>query len=182
MVYILLAPGFEEMEALVPADLLRRAELEVALTTVGPTMVPGAHHITVQSDLAVDQVQLKAGDMVVLPGGGAGVENLAACPGVETLVRQDAADELVWVAAICAAPTILANLGFLDRRRAVCYPGMEELMGSAVVQKGAPVVADGHIITGEAAGSSFPFGLKLVEVLKGAEAARQVCHAVHYHG
>ena len=86
------------------------------------------------------------------------------------------------VAAICAAPTILANLGFLDRRRAVCYPGMEELMGSAVVQKGAPVVADGHIITGEAAGSSFPFGLKLVEVLKGAEAARQVCHAVHYHG
>lgn len=71
MVYILLAPGFEEMEALVPADLLRRAGLEVALTTVGPTMVPGAHHITVQSDLAVDQVQLKAGDMVVLPGGAA---------------------------------------------------------------------------------------------------------------
>ena len=65
MVYILLAPGFEEMEALVPADLLRRAGLEVALTTVGPTMVPGAHHITVQSDLAVDQVQLKAGDKAI---------------------------------------------------------------------------------------------------------------------
>lgn len=100
---------------------------------------------------------------------------------VQALI-QHCYDEGRWLAAICAAPTILANLGFLDRRRAVCYPGMEELMGSAVVQKGAPVVADGHIITGEAAGSSFPFGLKLVEVLKGAEAARQVCHAVHYHG
>ena len=86
------------------------------------------------------------------------------------------------LAAICAAPTILANMGFLDRRRAVCYPGMEELMGSAVVQKGTPVVVDGHIVTAEAAGSAFPFGLKLVEVLKGAEAARQVAHAVHYHG
>ena len=84
---------------------------------------------------------------------------------VQALI-QHCYDEGRWLAAICAAPTILANLGFLDRRRAVCYPGMEELMGSAVVQKGAPVVADGHIITGEAAGS-FPFGLKLVEVLKG---------------
>ena len=78
MVYILLAPGFEEMEALVPADLLRRAGLEVALTTVGPALVPGGHNITVQADLTLDQVTLKAGDIVVLPGGGIGVENLAA--------------------------------------------------------------------------------------------------------
>ena len=123
----------------------------------------------------------QAVDMLVLPGGLGGVEVLQGDRHVQALI-QHCYDEGRWLAAICAAPTILANLGFLDRRRAVCYPGMEELMGSAVVQKGAPVVADGHIITGEAAGSSFPFGLKLVEVLKGAEAARQVCHAVHYHG
>ena len=148
MVAILLGTGFEESEALVPADLLRRAGIEVRLVGVDGPAVTSAHGVTVTADL--------------------------------TLAELDR--EGRWLAAICAAPTILANLGFLDRRRAVCYPGMEELMGSAVVQKGAPVVADGHIITGEAAGSSFPFGLKLVEVLKGAEAARQVCHAVHYHG
>ena len=119
MVYILLAPGFEEMEALVPADLLRRAGLEVALTTVGPALVPGGHNITVQADLTLDQITLKAGDMVVLPGGGIGVENLAACPGVESLVRRAAADELVWLAAICAAPTLLARWGLLTDKKAV---------------------------------------------------------------
>ena len=150
MVAILLGTGFEESEALVPADLLRRAGIEVRLVGVDGPAVTSAHGVTVTADLTLAELDREAVDMLVL--------------------------------AICAAPTILANLGFLDRRRAVCYPGMEELMGSAVVQKGAPVVADGHIITGEAAGSSFPFGLKLVEVLKGAEAARQVCHAVHYHG
>ena len=87
-----------------------------------------------------------------------------------------------WLAAICAAPTILANLGMLDRRNAVCYPGMEELMGSAVVQKGAGVVVDGHMITAEAAGSAFPFGLKLVEILCGSEAAARLVHEIHYHG
>ena len=169
MVAILLGTGFEESEALVPADLLRRAGIEVRLVGVdGPAVT-------------LAELDREAVDMLVLPGGLGGVEVLQGDRHVQALI-QHCYDEGRWLAAICAAPTILANLGFLDRRRAVCYPGMEELMGSAVVQKGAPVVADGHIITGEAAGSSFPFGLKLVEVLKGAEAARQVCHAVHYHG
>ena len=199
MVAILLGTGFEESEALVPADLLRRAGVEVRLVGVDGPAVTSAHGVTVTADLtpagpvAVDgrrpsapaatgaELDREAVDMLVLPGGLGGVEVLQGDRHVQALI-QHCYDEGRWLAAICAAPTILANLGFLDRRRAVCYPGMEELMGSAVVQKGAPVVADGHIITGEAAGSSFPFGLKLVEVLKGAEAARQVCHAVHYHG
>ena len=95
---------------------------------------------------------------------------------------QQAYDKGCWLCAICAGPTILARMGLLDRRRAVCYPGLEDEMGSAVVQKGARVVADGRIITGEAAGSAFDFGLKLVEALKGPEAARTVREAVHYHG
>ena len=86
-----------------------------------------------------------------------------------------------YLAAICAAPTILAGMGITDRRRAVCYPGMEEEMGSAVVQAGDRVVVDGRIVTGEAAGSAFPFGLKLVELLRGKRAAEEVCNAVHYH-
>ena len=196
MVAILLGTGFEESEALVPADLLRRAGIEVRLVGVDGPAVTSAHGVTVTADLTLAELDREAVDMLVLPGGLGGVEVLQGDRHVQALI-QHCYDEGRWLAAgwsaaqllvargraaICAAPTILANLGFLDRRRAVCYPGMEELMGSAVVQKGAPVVADGHIITGEAAGSSFPFGLKLVEVLKGAEAARQVCHAVHYHG
>lgn len=180
MVYILLAPGFEEMEALVPADLLRRAGLEVALTTVGPTMVPGAHHITVQSDLAVDQVQLKAGDMVVLPGGGAGVENLAACPGVETLVRQAAADELVWVAAICAAPTLLARWGLLNGKKAVCYPGLENRLTGAIPQQGVSLVQDGKVITAQGPGSAFDFGFYLIKTLAGAAREQEVHHGTYY--
>ena len=180
MVYILLAPGFEEMEALVPADLLRRAGLEVALTTVGPALVPGGHNITVQADLTLDQITLKAGDMVVLPGGGAGVENLAACPGVETLVRRAAADELVWLAAICAAPTLLAQWGLLHGKRAVCYPGLEPRLGDAQPQDFS-VVEAGTIITGRAAGSAFDFGLKLVSVLSNTEKSEEIRHGICYY-
>ena len=118
--------------------------------------------------------------MLVLPGGLGGVETISSNIHAQALI-QHCYDHGRWLAAICAAPTILANLGMLDRRRAVCYPGMEDLMGSAVVQKGSSVVVDGHIVTGEAPGAAFPFGLKLVEILKGADAAAQVLHAVHYH-
>ena len=176
------ADGTEECEALLVADLLRRAKVEVIIASaMGRRALVSSHGIHLNADALAEDVDYSDVDMVVLPGGIPGTPNLAENKTVtDTCVSFAKAGKKV--AAICAAPTILANLGFLDRRRAVCYPGMEELMGSAVVQKGAPVVADGHIITGEAAGSSFPFGLKLVEVLKGAEAARQVCHAVHYHG
>ena len=179
-VAILAAPGFEEIELMAPLDILRRLNMDVALAGVQSDKVVSTHEVTVSTDSMLDKLHAEKLDALILPGG-AGSWVLRDTPEVIHLVKKmHEAGKLV--AAICAAPTILANLGFLDRRRAVCYPGMEELMGSAVVQKGAPVVADGHIITGEAAGSSFPFGLKLVEVLKGAEAARQVCHAVHYHG
>lgn len=181
MVAILLGTGFEEAEVIVPADLLRRAGVEVALVSLSGRQVVSSHKVTITADLTLEELDREQVDMLMLPGGLGGVEAISSDVRAQALI-QHCYDHGRWLAAICAAPTILANLGFLDRRRAVCYPGMEELMGSAVVQKGAPVVADGHIITGEAAGSSFPFGLKLVEVLKGAEAARQVCHAVHYHG
>ena len=179
MVAILLGKGFEEAEAIVPADLLRRAGVEVKLVGVGGTQIEGAHGIPVTADLPLEELDREQVELLMLPGGG-GVEVLSADLRVQALI-QHCYDEGRWLAAICAAPTILANLGMLDRRRAVCYPGMEDLMGSAVVQKGCPVVVDGHIVTGEGPGSAFPFGLKLVEILKGADAAAQVLHAVHYH-
>ena len=181
MVAILLGTGFEEAEAMVPADLLRRAGIEVALVGLEGRQVSGSHGIPVIADTTLEELDRDTVDMLMLPGGLGGVEAISSNVHAQALI-QYCYDHGRWLAAICAAPTILANLGMLDRRRAVCYPGMEDLMGSAVVQKGSPVVVDGHIITGEAAGSSFPFGLKLVEMLKGASAAEQVCHAVHYHG
>ena len=181
MVAILLGQGFEESEALVPADLLRRAGVEVKLVGVDGMQVTGGHGITVTADAALEEIHPAEVEMLVLPGGLGGVEAIAGSLRAQSLIQR-CSDHGCWLAAICAAPTILANLGILDRRRAVCYPGMEDMMGSAVVQKGVPVVVDGHIVTGEAAGSAFSFGLTLVEVLKGAEAAAQVKDAVHYHG
>ena len=172
MVDILLADGFEEAEALVTADLLRRGGCEVTLVGLDGLTVTGAHHITVTADATLSQVTTDDLEMLVLPGGLGGVENIR--------MNLSARDKGAYVAAICAAPTILAHMGILDRRSAVCYPGMENQMYSAVVKEGCPVVADGRIITGEAAGAVFDFGLKLVEVLKGAQAAQQVRHAVYY--
>ena len=181
MVAILLGKGFEEAEAVVPADLLRRAGAEVALVGVGGRQVEGAHGITLTADVTLDELDRDRVELLMLPGGMGGVETLSGDVRAQALI-QHCYNEGRWLAAICAAPTILANLGMLDRRNAVCYPGMEELMGSAVVQKGAGVVVDGHMITAEAAGSAFPFGLKLVEILCGSEAAARLVHEIHYHG
>ena len=179
MVYILLGEGFEEAEALVTADVLRRGGVEAALTGIGGMTVSGAHKIAVCCDTAAESVSLAEGDMLVLPGGLGGVEAIQKNHFAQGLI-QKAWDKGCWLAAICAAPTILAHAGLLDRRKAVCYPGMEEQMGSAVVQPGQRVVTDGRIVTGEGPGSSFDFGLKLVEALLGAAEAEKVRHAVHY--
>ncbi len=179
MVYILLAPGFEEAEALVPADLLRRAGIETALTALEGNTVTGSHGITVQADLRLAQAELDKAEMVVLPGGGVGVKNLGASAEVETFVR-GAYGKQIPVAAICAAPTLLGRWGMLQGRAAVCYPGMEDQLTGAEVRREEPAVNAGPVLTGRAAGSAFTFGLMLVERLAGAEKAREVQDAVCY--
>lgn len=179
MVYILLAPGFEEAEALVPADLLRRAEIETALVSVTGEPVPGSHGITVTADTNLDGVDLSKADMVVLPGGGPGHKNLGKEPRVERLVK-GAAEKGLWVAAICAAPTLLGKWGLLTGKDAVCYPGMEDGLTGAQARMDRGFVVDGKIITGRAAGSVFDFGLALVEALTGKEEADKVRHGIHY--
>ena len=179
MVYILLAPGFEEAEALVPADLLRRAGVEVALASLGEDTVTGSHQIAVKADTDLEGVDLCRAEMIVLPGGLAGVRNLGDHPAVAALI-QEAVDRELWIAAICAAPTLLGRWGHLKGRRAVCYPGMEGQLTGAQPVPDAQVVRDGRIITGQAAGAAFLFGLELVSALKGPDKAREVAHAVHY--
>ena len=179
MVYVLLAPGFEEAEALVTADMLRRAGIETALVSIGDQAVMGSHGISVAADETLDRVGLSNAEMLVLPGGGTGVKNLGGEPKVEQLVRE-ALERGLWVAAICAAPTLLGRWGLLKGKEAVCYPGMEDQLAGAQVRMERKVVQDGRIITGRAAGSAFEFGLSLVEALAGKEAADKVCTAIHF--
>ena len=181
MVDILLADGFEEAEALVTADLLRRGGCEVTLVGLDGLTVTGAHHITVTADATLSQVTTDDLEMLVLPGGLGGVASIQMDLFATALI-QKARDLGCWLAAICAAPSILAHMGMLDRRKAACNPCVWEEMGSAAVDREAQVVVDGRFVTAQAAGAAFPFGLKLVEVLKGAEAAQKVRDGVLYRG
>jgi 4-methyl-5(b-hydroxyethyl)-thiazole monophosphate biosynthesis len=159
---------------------MRRAGIEVALVSLTEELdVVSGQGITVKADITLSQVNMKQLEMLMLPGGLVGVKNIMGSIPAQVLI-QKAAEKGKWISAICAAPTILAQLGLLDRRNAVVYPGMEEQMFSAVVLKGKGVVVDGRIVTGQAAGSSIDFGLTLVEVLKGAEAKERVRAGIHY--
>lgn len=178
MVYILLAPGFEDAEALVPADLLRRAGIETALTALEGEWVESGHGISVKADRTLAEVSLEQGDMIMLPGGADGYRNLGKSAAVETLVK-DAVRQNIWVAAICAAPTLLGRWGLLEGKQAVCYPGMEKKLEGARVSEES-VVRDGNIITSRGAGTSFDFALELIGVLAGEEKAAEIARSVCY--
>ena len=181
MVYILLGAGFEEAEALVTADVLRRAELPVSLTGIGGDHVTGSHGIAVRADIRVEDVALSHGDTVVLPGGMGGVASIEGSRAAMALAREAA--EKYRLAAICAAPTVLARAGLLKKgARCVCYPGMEgELSAAGAVPcMDRSTVVDGNLITGRGPGSAFDFGLTLVETLAGADAARAVAAGLVY--
>lgn len=179
MVYVLLGDGFEECEALVPVDLLRRAGADVRIVAVDEMLVTGSHGVRVQADIPLQDVDVDEMEMLLLPGGTGGVESIRMNLFALTLIN-DAWNKGAYLAAICAAPTLLANLGILDRRKAVCFPDLESQMGSAVVMHGEQVIVDGHIITANAAGASFPFGFQLIETLYGTETMEEVKKSVHY--
>ena len=177
--YIFLADGFEEVEALATADLLIRAGIDTKLVKVptgdesGCKAVRGSHNIKVKPDLTLDKditaENLMDGDCVVLPGGMPGTKNLAANSDVISTVKayNDAGKV---VAAICAAPSVLGTNGLLNGKKATCFPGFEDkLQGADFTATGA--VADGNIVTGRSMGSAVTFGLKVIEVLLGKEAA-----------
>lgn len=179
MVYILLGEGFEEAEAIVPGDLLRRAGVEVAYVGLESPVVTGSHGIPVTADLTLEQADPQNMEMLVLPGGLGGVASIQMDLFATALI-QKAYDQGCWLGAICAAPSILANLGMLDGRRAACHPCVREEMGAALVDRDAQVVVDGRIVTAQAAGAAYPFGLKLVEVLRGPEEAGRIADAILY--
>lgn len=170
MVYVLLGTGFEEIEALTPVDLLRRAGVDVKTVGLNGRTVYGSHGIGVEADITVDELDVQDAEMIVLPGGLGGVASIRGCSKALEAVKA-VFDAGRYVAAICAGPTVLANLGLLTGVRATCYPGQIPNMKDAQVVENAACVTDGKVITGTSAGTAVPFALALIEALKGADAA-----------
>lgn len=181
MVVLLLANGFEESEAIVPADMLRRAGVETVLAAVEGTQVTSSHGIAVVADTTMEQVDPAQVELLIIPGGLPGVNCLKAHEGAQKFIRQ-VAEGTAQLASICAGPTVLAQLGLVEGVNATCYPGMENEMAGALTHPGVQVVEDGRVTTAESAGSAFEFGLKLVERLKGRAAAEQVAKSSCFHG
>lgn len=178
-VFVFLAEGFEEVEAVTSIDLLRRAGLAVVTIAVGDSLeVAGAHHIPIVADRHISNVDELKADALLLPGGLPGVTNLGASQELLALIRQ-AHQEGKLLAAICAAPTILGGLGLLDGKRATCYPSFETGLG-AYVPTDEAVVVDGNIITARSAGVSIAFALEVIKALLGEATAHSVAQAIIY--
>ena len=173
MVYVLLGTGFEEMEALAPVDLMRRAGINVLTVGVTGKTVYGGHKIGVEADITLEEMGLTQLDMIVLPGGLGGVASARASQGAMDALKF-AWENDKFVAAICAGPTVLADLQITDGKKATCYPGCETNMGTASVDASVPCVQDGTLITGASAGCAVSFGLALIRALKGNDAAQAI--------
>ena len=173
MVYVMLGTGFEEIEALAPVDLLRRAGVEVLTVGINGKTVFGGHGIGVQADILIDEMDLTAMEMIVLPGGLGGVASIRASKETLDAVRF-AWENGCFVAAICAGPTVLADLGITDGRKATCYPGQKGNMGDKALLEDSAAVRDGKLITGASAGCAVEFALMLVDALKGPETAKTI--------
>ena len=177
MVYILLGTGFEETEAIAPLDLLRRAGIDVLTVGINGKTVYGGHNIGIETDITLEEMDLTALDMIVLPGGLGGVASCRASEQAMNALRF-AWENDKYVAAICAGPTVLADLGITDGRNATCYPGCEGGMGNAKVISDKPFVVDGRLITGASAGCATKFALAIVTIMGGIDAANRIADQI----
>ncbi len=163
MIYLFLANGFEEVEALVQVDMLRRCDLEVKTVGIQGRMVKGAHGITVIADILPEEIDYSNMEAVILPGGMPGTLNLEQNEDVKRAIKY-CDDKKKIIGAICAAPSILGHMGLLKDKKATCFPGFEdELLGATIVD--APVVQDENIITSKGAGTAFQFAFALAMAL-----------------
>ncbi len=179
---VFLADGFEEIEGLTVVDILRRAGVETQTVSVmGRKEIAGSHEIPVTADLLFEDLteeDASSADLLVLPGGMPGTLNLKAHEGLTKLLREFD-EKKKYIAAICAAPSILSELGMLKGRKACAYPSFEEALDCGEVLQ-VPVVTDGHITTGRGMGAAIPFALRLTELLCGAEKAEEVRKSIVY--
>jgi len=175
---VFLADGFEECEGLIVVDILRRAGVETVMASaMDGLLIDSSRHIKVQADVMAAAVDYDSVDLIVLPGGRLGTENLGANSLVVEKCREFAAQKRL--AAICAAPSLLAALGLLDGKKATCHPDFEGQMAGAELT-GESVVTDGRITTGQGLGASFKFAFELVKLLVGEETVEQIKRAICY--
>ena len=177
MVYVILANGFEEVEAITPIDILRRAGVEVATAALEGKTAVGAHGIPVTADISIDEVDAEKMDLLMLPGGGGHVL-LDKSEKVEKLINY-ALENDKYIAAICAAPSILGKRGILAGKKATCFPGFEQYLIDAEVVPDKAVV-DGKIITGKGAGAAAEFGFAITELLKDKATADSLRKTMQY--
>jgi len=179
-VYAFYADGFEEVEALMVIDLLRRTnKIDVVTVSVMDGLsVTGSHNITVMADANISEINFAEGDMIFLPGGMPGTLKLGACDLLmDNVVAYNQCGKKL--AAICAAPSLLGERGILEGKKATCYPGFEDKMNGATV--GGKVVTDGNITTAKGLGVALELGLELISVLVGEEESAKIANAIQYN-
>ncbi len=177
MIYVFLADGFEETEAIAPIDILKRFGKEVVTVGIGGGKITGAHGITVIADITdSDVIMTDKVEMIVLPGGMPGTLNIEANPVVQQSIDY-CVEHNIPIGAICAAPSILGKKGLLNGREAICFPGFEKFLEGATLSE-KKVVTDGVFTTAKGAGVAVEFGLELVKVLCGEEKSESVRKAV----
>lgn len=177
MVYVMFADGFEETEAIEPIDILKRGGVDVVTVGVKDKTVTGSHGITIITDIGIEEVDPEKMELLMLPGG-VGHEILDASNEVHGLINYAVANGL-YIAAICAAPSILGKKMLLEGKKATCFPGYEKyLYGADVVSDKA--VVDGKFITAKGAGAAADFGFEMLTVLKNRETAEKVKEIMQY--
>lgn len=177
MVYILLENGFEQCEALAPVDILRRAAVDVALVGVSADLITSSLGVTVKADMLFRDICTDDMEMLIIPGGQPGVDNLWKNPSVRELVK-NAYSKNIPIGAICAAPIILARLGILDGKDAVCYPSCKSELSAAHYMPDTATAKDGNIITARAAADAFEFSFLILRFLRGTEAEQKIREAI----
>lgn len=177
MVYVILADGFEEIEAIEPIDIMRRAGIDVVTASLGDRVVTGSHNIPVTADITINEINPESMDLLMLPGG-AGHELLDASNEVHGLINY-AVTNNIYISAICAAPSILGKKMILEGKNATCFPGFEKHLYGAEITT-AKAVVDGKIITARGAGAASDFGFAMVELLKGKETADELRKTMQY--
>lgn len=179
-VYIFFADGLEEIEGLTVVDLMRRAGIDIDIVSMNDTLkVTGSHNITLQADIMLDNISPADADMFVLPGGLPGTTHLAESKTLAKILNE-AHSNGKYIAAICAAPSVLGGLGLLKGKKATCYPGFEEKLEGALCQS-QNVVTDGNIITSRGMGTAIEFSAELIKHLKDAQTARELVHSIMFN-
>lgn len=178
-IYVIIAEGFEEIEALTVVDMLRRAKLDVDMVSITDEfLIKGGHGIEVKCDVLYDDADFESVDMIVLPGGLGGTNNMAAYkPLIEQLKSFKNDDK--YLAAICAAPSILGDNGLLEGKNATSYPGFEDRLKGATVSKDA-VVCDGKVITSRGMGTAIDFSLAIIEKFTDKKTADEIAKSIIY--